>query len=207
MQTSKALEADVALAKQLWLAQWQQHRCWWMIIQIENPEGALENHPLTREVVLKTFDEGGLGCDLTGFDNCIYGSRSDPGKEGSLYKKPESIFTNNEYTLAKTDGYGFRSMHRCTPEHPCRWFQKHGRHDHLEGGMRISGSNLYPTAPRLSLAPSALQRHRRLLRRGCLLVTALRGAGDLDRLRAARSPGALRWQACARVPRAAGRCA
>ena len=67
-------------ARQLWLLQWAQHLNPHAILQIENPRGAIERHPLSRRCVLLAYDEGGLGCSCAYLSNCMFPSARDAGQ-------------------------------------------------------------------------------------------------------------------------------
>lgn len=73
-RTPEAMRVDVAYARQLWLLQWALHDNPHVVIQIENPMGVIENHPLSTHCVLRPYEEGGLGCKCAFLSNCMFPS-------------------------------------------------------------------------------------------------------------------------------------
>ena len=83
--TPEAMQADIAYARQLWLLQWAQYDNPHVVIQIENPMGAIEKHPLTTRCVLRPYEKGGLGCECAFLSNCMFPSARHASK---VYQKP-----------------------------------------------------------------------------------------------------------------------
>ena len=124
--TDEALQADVTYARQLWLLQWAQYRNPDVIIQVENPKGAIEKHPLSVQCVLLPYEEGGMGCDLAHLSNCNFPSAQHAGE---VHQKHEVFLTNNEEMLEFCkDG-----KYVCTAKTPCTHLQLGGKHETLEG--------------------------------------------------------------------------